>query len=156
VFGEIAWVNAYLSQQSSLEINVEDTAHLILGFTPKASPTAPVATVTMDFIRHDTTRICTAIGETGSLRWNGITGVVDEHPAGSSSWCEIFSHHHPRDESYRSQWEHFLACVESGLPPLITVHDGIAALAVTDAARRSSLAQGKRVQVSNILNGTEK
>lgn len=155
VFGEIAWVNACLSQQSSLEIDVEDTAHLILGFTPKGSPTALVAILTMDFIRHDTTRICTAIGETGSLRWNGVQGVVHECPAGSTGWCEVFSNPNQRDQSYRSQWEHFLACVESGLPPLISVHDGVAALAVIDAARRSSSAQGKQVLVSHNINGTE-
>ena len=155
VFGEIAWVNARLSQQSSLAVDVEDTAHLILGFTPKGSATAPVATLNLDFIRHDTTRICTAIGDTGSLRWNGVIGVVEECPAGNTSWCEVFQHSHQRDESYRSQWAHFLACVESGLTPLISVHDGVAALAIIDAARRSSLAQGERVLVSHNLIGLE-
>jgi len=32
VFGDVAWVNATLTKQSALEIDVEDTAHLFLGF----------------------------------------------------------------------------------------------------------------------------
>jgi predicted dehydrogenase len=155
VFGEVAWVNACLRQQSALVIDVEDTAHLILGFTSESSSNAPVATLNMDFIRHDTTRICTAIGETGSLRWNGVTGVVDECPARRNKWSKVFHHPHQRDDSYRSQWDHFLACISSGLPPLINVHDGLAALAIIDAARRSSMAQGERVIVSHNLIGTE-
>jgi len=34
IFGEVDWVKAILSCQSSLEIDVEDTANLTLGFTP--------------------------------------------------------------------------------------------------------------------------
>ena len=31
----------------------------------------------MDFVRRDSTRTCTVIGDSGSLRWNAIEGTVD-------------------------------------------------------------------------------
>ena len=37
IFGEVEWVKATLGRQSSLEIDVEDTVHLILGFASAAN-----------------------------------------------------------------------------------------------------------------------
>ena len=148
LFGEVAWVNAYLGQQSALEIDVEDTAHLTLGFEPDHTGQAMVATVSLDFIRHDTTRHCIAIGERGSLRWNGLTGEVEQWQAGSLAWLPIFRHAHVRDDSYRAQWQHFLDCVALGKPPLVSGSDGLAVLWIVEAARSSSAIQGGRVFVA--------
>lgn len=142
IFGEVDWVNATLSQQSSLEIDVEDTAHLILGFVPKANGLQLLASVNMDFIRHDTMRLCTAIGESGSLRWNGLTGVVEQFEAGAKEWCELFRHQHQRDESYLAEWQHFLSCIKEHKTPLITGDDGLKVLQIIDAARQASVTGG--------------
>ena len=63
IFGEVDWVKAYLGRHSQLEIDVEDVAHLILGFSPNRAAKAPgpVAALSLDFLRHDPTRLCTAI-----------------------------------------------------------------------------------------------
>ena len=34
IFGDYKWVKAHISKQSNLEIDVEDTAYLLLGFKP--------------------------------------------------------------------------------------------------------------------------
>ena len=34
IFGDVDWVQASLERQSALEIDVEDTAHLLLSFMP--------------------------------------------------------------------------------------------------------------------------
>ncbi len=149
VFGEVAWVNAWLGHQSALQVDVEDTAHLILGFVPSVDGTAPVAAVSMDFIRHDTTRTCSAIGDKGSLRWNGLTGEIDECLAGSANWIRVFHHGHQRDDSYRAQWEHFLACVAGNSAPLIGSDDGKAVLAIIEAVQKSSQDHGQRILVSH-------
>ena len=138
IFGEVEWVHAALSRQSSLELDVEDTAHLLLGFVPGADGHQLIGTVNLDFIRHDTTRLCTAIGENGSLRWNGLTGVVEQFEVGAKAWCELFCHPHQRDDSYLAEWRHFLACVSGQEASLITGEDGLKVLQVIDAARQSS------------------
>jgi predicted dehydrogenase len=149
IFGEVTWVSAWLGRQSALEIDVEDTAHLTLGFARHVLGLIPVATLSLDFIRHDTMRLCTAIGEQGSLRWNGLTGEVEERPAGSSGWHLVFHHTSQRDDSYRTQWQNFLSCVQTGRTPCVTGEDGLAVMEIIDAARQSAAEQGTHVPISN-------
>ncbi len=138
IFGEVAWVKASMSRQSNLEIDVEDTVHLILGFVADTEGRALIANLNMDIVRHDTTRQCLAIGEHGSLRWDGVTGVVELFPAGSTAWERVFAHTPQRDESYIAEWRHFLACIRDDVAPLISGQDGLKALNIIEAARRSA------------------
>ena len=144
IFGEVEWVNATLLRQSALEIDVEDTAHLVLAFATPAAGPAIVASLSMDFVRHDSTRSCTVIGEAGTLRWIGPTGTVDVFEAGANAWRELASMPSARDDSYLSEWRHLLSCVETGASPSITGEDGLAVLRVVEAARRSA-STGARV-----------
>ncbi|WP_341880173.1 Gfo/Idh/MocA family oxidoreductase [Synechococcus sp. UW140] len=149
IFGEVEWIKATLCRQSELEINVEDSAHLTLGFQPKANKRQLIAQVNLDFIRHDTTRTCTTIGEKGTLSWNGLNGVVSFYPAGSNEWLELFSHLHHRDESYLAELENFMECVVQHKKPLVTGEDGLIVLEIIEAARSSDAAGGHSCNVSS-------
>ncbi len=138
IFGEVAWVRASLSKQSNLEIDVEDTAHLILGFEPDADGRELIANLNMDLLRHDTTRQCLAIGEHGSLRWNGLTGIVELFLADGTAWKKIFEHTPNLDDCYIAEWQHFLACIREGIAPLVSGQDGFAALNIIEASRHSA------------------
>ena len=154
IFGEVEAVKAKLSRQSNLEIDVEDTAHLIIGFNQAADGHQLIASVNLDFIRHDTTRLCTVICEKGSLRWNGLTGVVDQFEAGAKEWCELFRHQHQRDDSYLAEWHHFLDCINAKTVPLISGEDGLKVLQIIDAARQAS-DTGNQVQIGDIQTNTK-
>jgi predicted dehydrogenase len=147
IFGEVEWVKATLSRQSSLDIDVEDTAHLIMGFMPTIDGYQFIGTVNLDFVRHDATRLCTAIGESGSLRWNGLTGAVELFAKGAKEWHELFRHQNQRDDSYLAEWRHFLGCVNGQQTPLITGKDGLKVLQIIDAARQAS-ESGSQVELS--------
>ena len=138
IFGEVDWVSAILSQQGDLDIDVEDTAHLIFGFTTQiVDKIQLIASVNLDFIRHDTTRSCTAIGNKGSLRWDGLVGTVEQFDLESKTWVEVY-----RDEekdSYVSEWNHFLNCISGYEKPLISGNDGLKVLEIIEAVRQSSL-----------------
>lgn len=154
IFGEVEWVKATLSRQSSLEIDVEDTAHLILGFASAVDGHQLIGTVSMDFVRHDTVRLCTAICEKGSLRWNGLTGTIEQFEAGAKDWTELFRHQHQRDDSYLAEWNHFLECIYTQQMPLISGEDGLKVLKIIDAARYASYT-GSQVQVASTQTDTE-
>lgn len=154
IFGEVDWVKATLRRQSELEIDVEDTAHLTLGFAPAADGSQLIGTVDLDFVRHDTTRLCTAIGENGSLRWNGLTGGVALYEAGAKDWREIFSHTHQRDDSYLAEWKNFMRCVTENITPMITGEDGLKVLQIIDAARISA-ASGGQVTAATIQQASK-
>jgi predicted dehydrogenase len=138
MFGEVEWVRAVHLRQSDLEIDVEDTAHLILGMTGTAGEPI-VAALNMDFIRHDATRTCTAIGSNGSLRWNGLADTVEVFEAGQDAWELLFRGRRDPDESYRAELQHFVGCIASGHAPIVSGGDGLAAVRIVEAARRSSL-----------------
>jgi predicted dehydrogenase len=148
VFGEIAWVEATLAKQSALEIDVEDVAHLILGFDRPNNAAGAIGALSVDFIRHDRTRYCVAIGERGSLRWDGIRNTVEVFDQGAAAWQTMWSEAALPDESYLAEWRHFLACIADRSTPAITGRDGLAVLRVIEAARSSSAAAGARVRVA--------
>lgn len=149
IFGEVEWVHAILSRQSTLELDVEDSAHLNLRFSPTLDSPPLIADVNLDFIRHDTTRLCTAIGVNGSLRWNGVTGCVEFYNVGAKHWKELFRHAQQRDDSYLAQWNHLVDCVLQHRAPLISGEDGLRVIEIIEAARSSTIS-GKIESITNI------
>ena len=149
IFGDIAWVRATITQQSLLEIDVEDSAHLTLGFMPNENPPQLIATLNMDFIRHDQTRLCTAIGSNGSLRWDGITGEVSMFEEGATSWKKLFTHSPVRDETYLAEWQEFINCINTKRVPSVTGLDGLKVLEIIESVRNSA-STGNQSAVSQI------
>jgi predicted dehydrogenase len=135
-FGDVAWVSAVLAQVSDLEIDVEDVAYLTLGFLGSGDRRGAVATLSIDFIRHDAARCCVAIGDRGTLRWSAAAGTVEQFD--DAVWRTVFLRRPERDDSYREEWRQFLDCVRKGTPAPISGDDGLAALRIVDAARKSS------------------
>jgi predicted dehydrogenase len=106
-----------------------------------------MATVSLDFVRHDTTRTCTAIGERGSLRWNAIAGAVQLFEPGDTGWRTVFEDRPHRDASYLEEWRHFMRCIDDRITPLVSGEDGLAVLRIVEAARTSA-ARGAIVHLS--------
>lgn len=154
IFGEIVWVKATLGRQSSLVLDVEDTAHLTLGFVPAADGHQLIGVVNLDFIRHDSTRCCTAIGENGSLRWDGLTGMVELYEAGAKAWRTLFRQPSQCDGSYLAEWRDFLECVNGQKTPLVTGEDGLKVLHLIEAARASD-ASGCQEPLSRMGQATQ-
>jgi predicted dehydrogenase len=147
IFGEIDWVRATLSRQSELEIDVEDSAHLILGFASSSDHFQLIAKLDLDFIRHDRTRSCLAIGETGTIHWDGIKNEVRLFPMNSSDWTILHGATPQSDESYLGQWNDFLQSVNARKMPMSNGESGLKVLEVIEAARISSQ-NGKQTFVS--------
>jgi predicted dehydrogenase len=143
IFGEIHWVLAKLLKQSELEIDVEDTAHLLLGILGKGIKPSFVATLDLDFLRHDRTRLCTAIGERGSLRWDGILGEVSIFRPGGESWEILLSEDLNRDDTFLRQLNHFIECIEFGNKPRVSGVEGLEVMKIIEAARISNSLDNK-------------
>lgn len=138
VFGDVAWVSAIKRQQSDLEIDVEDTVHVVLGFEPDSDVVGVVANLNLDFVRRDSTRCCTAIGENGTLCWNAISGSVDIFEAGTNEWRNLCSGQDQIINSYSEELKHFLTCASENVSPLIKGYDGLKVLEIIDAINQSA------------------
>ena len=138
LFGTVEWVFADLSQQSNLDIDVEDTAHLIFAFKQDTNNRQLLASLSMDFIRIDPVRNCIVTGEHGTLRWDGIAGKVECYSVNESKWKLLYSETPVRDYTYIEEIKHFISCVEHKNKPFVSADDGMKVLAVIDAARQSN------------------
>ena len=146
IFGEISWVSAVLSRQSSLEIDVEDSASLIFGFKSNITKEQLIASLNLDFIRHDRTRSCIAIGEKASLKWNGLTEEVEIFESGDRVWRSIFKGQSDVNETYEKEWQNFLQCIDEKKTPLASGIDGLRVLEIIQAAHQSS-ASGATIDI---------
>lgn len=144
LFGEVTCVRAVHLKQSDLEIDVEDTAHLLLELSDTRGAKV-IATLNMDFVRRDATRTCTVIGSTGTMRWDGLSDTVEVFEAGQDSWNIQFRGDQDPDESYRAELRHFFDCVDGSREPGSNISDGLAVVRVVEAARLSA---GSGVPVS--------
>jgi predicted dehydrogenase len=150
IFGSVEWVKATLSRQSNLEINVEDTVHLTLGFFAGLDGHQLIANLNIDFIRQDATRSCVAIGEKGSLSWNGLTGEVAFFGPESKQWDVLFKCLEKRDDSYKKELSNFLEAVETCKPPFITGEDGLKVMQIIQAARFSDISLGAKFYLASL------
>jgi predicted dehydrogenase len=146
IFGDVEFVQAQLSKQSMLNIDVEDNANILITFKNNHKNTNLVASLSLDFIRHDRVRMCHVIGEKGSLRWNGLNGQVDLFEPNGAEWKNIHKGEVNLDQSYKDEWLHFIECVNKKERPMISFQDGVEVLNIIDSIKDAS-SSGKKVKV---------
>jgi predicted dehydrogenase len=145
IFGKINWVRATVMKQSTLEIDVEDSAFLTLGIENENNPNL-VANLSMDFIRHDFKRSCVVVGEKGTLKWDGISQEVSLLPKGENLWKLLSKTNKSANDSYINEWNDFVSCIDSGNRPRASGIDGLDALVVIESALESA-PTGSQIQV---------
>jgi len=136
IFGPIRSVFGYSEKVSDLEVDVEDISHSLIRFKEGLQHNNLVANLSLDFIRQDSTRYCIAIGERGTLIWDGIKGSVKIFQDGN--WKVLFKDAEKPDSSYEEELHHFLDCVENSKTPLIELESSINVLKVIEAIKLSS------------------
>ncbi len=145
IFGKINWVRATVMKQSTLEIDVEDSAFLTLGIENENNPNL-VANLSMDFIRHDFKRSCVVVGEKGTLKWDGISQEVSLLLKGENLWKLLSKTNKSANDSYINEWNDFVSCIDSGNRPRASGIDGLDALVVIESALESA-PTGSQIQV---------
>lgn len=132
--GEVTSVSAVVRRQSDLQIDVEDTAEILMELAGGA-----IGSVHLDMTQRAPIRGCRVTGTDGTLVWNGITHEVKLYVASTREWSDL----HPPDpaaydEMYRAELCGFLAAVNGGEPGGATGEDGRRVVALTLAARQAS------------------
>lgn len=107
IFGQFSWVTSWVGKSSDLDINVADNALIIF-----ETETKVIGQLNLDFIRRDTARSCEAVGEMGTLKWDGIAQKVEMYDAKCSEWVTLFDKNVDSDLSYINQFKEFMVRVE--------------------------------------------
>jgi len=141
IFGEIISVSSIVSKQSDLDIDVEDSAHVILKFAPSNFGKQIIGSIGMDFIRKDATRVYTAVGNFGSLKWDGIAGSVELFIDKNKTWEKVFFHKPNRLETYLFEWKEIFSNSEKA--NIAHGIDGLRVLQLIEAVKEASFLNKK-------------
>ena len=132
LFGWPAAVHARLRNLGRLGIAAEELADVSW-----ETSTGCLVSITLDYLSQPTRRRMRACGARGSLEWDGVAGRVTASLQGSSVTEQGFAQ--ARDAMFLAQTAAFIEAAQGGGDSrLATGDDGVKALAVCDAARRSS------------------
>jgi predicted dehydrogenase len=144
ILGAPSQVMGTAAHASSLEIDTEDVAELILQFK-----TGPLASVHVDFARRPPRRSLEIVGEDGVVRWEYDDGRVLHYTPATRQWrVEELDRRFERNDMYLAELRHFVSCVRGEIErPLIDGPQGAAVLAIALAGLRSS-ATGQAIDLS--------
>lgn len=152
LFGDVESVNGVVRRQSDLKIDVEDMAQVFLVFSERTDGKKIVASVSMDFFRHDTTRSCTVIGTRGTLRWDGIKRSVELFEKTKGEWQLLFLDETDANDSYMRELRFFVEQIESEKIPFIktSVYDAKHVVEIIEAIKTSSSLHGRTAWLSHL------
>jgi predicted dehydrogenase len=132
--GEVKAVSAQIAHLSDLDIDVEDTAEIILQFC-----NGSIGSIHLDMIQRPATRTCRIVGTEGTLTWDWSCHRVKLFSATTNKWTEPhLARSIDRNEMYVAELRHFLDCAKGDDTPNITGEDGRRVLEIALAARQSS------------------
>jgi len=146
IFGKAKWVRSWFGTASGLDIDVEDCAHVTMGYNGQVSEKELVVQVNLDFLRHDRVRTVTAICERATLRWDGVAGLIEVFTQELQQW-EILFQDSGTETTYEAQWKSFLSALEKGGKPEVTLEDGLEVLRIVEAIRLSHESGGVAIDV---------
>ena len=133
LMGEVAAVSAVTAQLGGLGLDVEDVAEITMEFASGA-----LGHVHLDMVQRCPTRTCRVMGTDGTLEWDALAGAVRRFDPASKRWSDVALPVQDRNAMYVDEMKHFLDCVRGKASPLVTGEDGLAALQIALAARRSA------------------
>lgn len=141
IAGEVHAVRAHTGRLSDLDIDVEDTAELVLELDDGL-----VASVHLDMIQRSPVRRCRLVGSEATATWRSSEQAVTLRGPDGESERLASTAGFDRNDMYNQELEAFLDCVDGGSQPLVTAQDGLETLRVVDAARHSA-ENGRRVEM---------
>jgi len=143
LFGMPTRVFAIGGQLTSLEVDVEDTASILLECVVDGQA-IPVH-VHQDYIQRPPTRTCEVIGDAGKLlldlREHTLIAYDGEGTIIESSSVEDFE----RNQLFLDEMQHFIACLAGRETPQVSIRDGARSLAIALAAKES-IATGRVIE----------
>lgn len=134
LLGEPSQVACFAGKLSTLELETEDTAAILL-----RHPGGALAEVHLDYVQRTVSRTCQLVGEEGTLRWDWTTGETRLYEAATRAWTSFPA---PLDwlpnQMYIAELEHFLACIAGDAEPVQDLAAGRSVLTTALAALESS------------------
>ena len=147
LFGVPIRIFALGGHWSDLEVDVEDTATMLMEFNFAGRP-LPVQ-VHQDYLQSPSSRQCEVIGDRGRVLMDLHKLTVITFKRGSPIPEEKTFEGFERNQLFVDELKHFLDCVKSRGRSAVDLHDGLQSLRMALAAKKSILTQ-QPVEIATI------
>lgn len=142
IIGEVDAVSAMMSQEGGLDIEVEDSANVILRFADGV-----LGSVHLDYIQRPPTHTLEINGQNGRILWDNEDGAVHWHQADKEAWqTKEMSSDFERNTLFINEANHLLNCIKDRAEPCVNLDDGIATQKIVLAAKQSNQ-EGKEIVI---------
>ena len=125
---EITKVSCFASKLSSLNVDAEDTAAILMRTTNNC-----IIEIHVDFTNRTYTRNCELIGDKGTIRWD--YNLMTIYLFDGKEHNLIYD---SKDDMYLEEMVHFLACIEGKEKPKVDGETGKRVLEIALAAKESA------------------
>lgn len=132
LLGDVGEIFCFAGKVSSLEVETEDVADILLKFKSGA-----IGEIHLDFVRRDYSRTCEIIGEKGTIKWSYQDGFVKVYSVDVGRW-DTFNIKADPNYMYMREMQHFIDCVKIGETPLVNGEEGKKSLEITLLAKKSA------------------
>lgn len=132
LFGEVAEVFCYGGHLSRLDVDVEDSANILLNFQAGFS-----AIIHVDYIQRAYARSCKVIGEEGTIHWD-ITAQMRWFSAETKQWHVIAPPPgYDINDMYVQEAAYFLECAQNGRQTMADLDEASRVTRIALAVKRS-------------------
>ncbi len=134
LIAEVDSVRATCAKLSDLDIDVEDTASITLRFA-----NGVIGNVYLDYIERPGSHWINIVCSNGVIRWDNSSGVTRVYSAEDQQWHEFsLPAGFERNTMFIDEMKNFLNCLSGKEIPRVNLEDGVRALEVALAVKRSS------------------
>lgn len=132
--GEAESVSAEIATLGELELEVEDTAKVLLSLREGV-----LASVHLDYNQRPASHWLEIIGTEGTVRWDNAHGTVRCWSSVSDQWRDTPAPNgFERNDMFLDEMRHFLDILDGKATPLCSLEDGIRVMEIVLAARKSA------------------
>jgi predicted dehydrogenase len=133
LLGEVDSLQGFTGRLGNLEIDVEDTAELVLHFT-----SGVVGSLHLDYLQRPAVHRLEIMGTEGMIEWSNTSGALRLYRESTESWESFLPPvGFDRNDMFMAELSHFLAVVRGNEEPQCSLFDGIQALKMALAAREA-------------------
>lgn len=147
LFGLPEKVCCFGGQLTDLEIDVEDTASILLEIE-RDGRRFPFH-LHQDYAQKPPVRVCEIIGTTGRICWDYFAAELRVLRPDGSAEAHSFRDLQ-RNHMFQAEMAHFLDCIQSGATPRVSLEDGINSLRIALAAHES-MRGGRVVELNKTI-----
>lgn len=132
--GAVRGVSAQVGKLSDLDMDVEDSADIMLQFE-----SGVMGNIHLDMLQRSPVRQCRLVGRDGTLEWDGLKHQVRLFSAKTGAWSDVYANPSlDYNQMYIDELKHFFSCVQHRDEPLVNGKAGQRVLEIALAVKKSS------------------